>query len=70
MDKGLMQIVLLILGGFVLLVLMVWGFSAQEAKTFNKLTGSEVTAWDAMWVELRVDRPVEKVYIVKEAENE
>jgi hypothetical protein len=30
----------------------------MEAKTFNKLTGANVSAWDAMWVQLRVDIPV------------
>lgn len=25
-----------------------------EAKSFNQLTGAHATAWDAMWVELRV----------------
>ena len=29
----------------------------QEAKTYKRLTGVEVTTWDAMWVQLRVDRP-------------
>ena len=25
-----------------------------ESSTYNRLTGSETTTWDAMWVELRV----------------
>lgn len=25
-----------------------------EAQTYNKATGSELTTWDAMWIELRV----------------
>lgn len=25
-----------------------------EAETYNRLTGAHTTAWDAMWVELRV----------------
>lgn len=32
-----------------------WVFSSwQEASTYAKLTGKEVSTWDAMWVELRV----------------
>lgn len=27
----------------------------QEAATYNRLTGSDVTAWDALFVELRVE---------------
>jgi len=32
--------------------------SWQEAKAYNRLTGQKVTTWDAMWVKLRVDRPI------------
>lgn len=28
--------------------------SAMEAKAYNRATGAEVTTWDAMWIELRV----------------
>jgi hypothetical protein len=31
-----------------------------EAATYRKLTGIEVTTWDAMWVELRVIEPGKK----------
>ena len=27
----------------------------QEAATYNRLTGADVTAWDALFVELRVE---------------
>ena len=38
-----------------------WVFkSRMEAKSFNRLTGANVSTWDAMWVELRVDIPVIK----------
>lgn len=30
-----------------------------EAKTYRKLTGADVTMWDAMWVELRVQEGTE-----------
>jgi hypothetical protein len=33
----------------------------MEAKTYRKLTGADVTTWDAIWVELRVqDAPRDK----------
>ena len=28
--------------------------SYQEAKVFNRVTGSDVTTWEAMWITLRV----------------
>lgn len=31
--------------------------SAMEAAAFNRVTGSNVSTWDAMWLQLRVDRP-------------
>ena len=42
-------ILILALGG-------VWwvGGSFFEARTYNRLTGSQVTTFDAMWVQLRV----------------
>lgn len=44
---------------FIVAVLVItvggWVFqSAMEAKAYNRATGSEVTTWDAMWIELRV----------------
>jgi hypothetical protein len=37
-------------------VLMVQPY--MESRTYNKLTGANTTAWDALWVELRVqDQP-------------
>jgi hypothetical protein len=45
-----------------LLVVICAGFCAvayvqamQEAATYNRLTGADVTAWDALFVELRVE---------------
>jgi len=33
-----------------------WVFSSyHEAKIFTKMTGREVTTWDAMFVQLRID---------------
>lgn len=28
--------------------------SHMEAKAYNRVTGANVTTWDAMWIELRV----------------
>lgn len=39
-----------------LAVLAIAYFKAmQEAATYNRLTGSDVSAWDALFVELRVE---------------
>lgn len=48
------------LGSFLLVCVMGWKlFSAgQEAATYRRLTGNEVTTWDALWVELRVQDSV------------
>lgn len=38
------------------ILLGVWVFrSHMEAKAYNRVTGADVTTWEAMWVELRVD---------------
>ena len=37
-----------------LTLLAVWIHPMNEARTYNRLTGSHVTWWDALWVELRV----------------
>lgn len=34
----------------------IWAFkSSMEAGSYNRITGGNVTTWEAMWVELRVD---------------
>ena len=33
-------------------------FAAFEADTYRRLTGKNVTTWDALWVDLRVQEPV------------
>ena len=35
------------------------GSSYFEARTYSRLTGKQVTTWDAMWIELRVIEPAE-----------
>ena len=40
----------------VLLAGVLWvAFSSCEASVFNRITGRNVTTWDAMFLELRVD---------------
>lgn len=34
--------------------------SSFEASTYNKLTGKNVSAWDAMWVDLRVQENIQE----------
>ena len=52
--KGVIQVALIalvVLGG----VFGIWyGASALEARSYNRITGKNVSAWDAMFVELRV----------------
>lgn len=49
--KTMFVIVLVVL----LLALGAWIFtSAMEARAYNRATGSDVSTWDAMWIELRV----------------
>lgn len=45
---------LVLLAGL-MLTIGFWVFvSAMEARAFNRATGSNVSTWDAMWIELRV----------------
>lgn len=39
-----------------------WIFnSSMEASAYNKVTGNNVSTWDAMWIELRVqDAPMQR----------
>ena len=37
------------------LVILLWVVPAYfEAKAYNRVTGENVSTWDAMWIELRV----------------
>ncbi len=39
----------------IVIALSFWIFtSAMEANAYNRATGSNVSTWDAMWIELRV----------------
>lgn len=43
---------------FLLIFVCSWIFqSHMEAQSFNKITGENISTWDAMWVQLRIDRP-------------
>ncbi len=45
--------------GILVLFLLAWiGKSYFEAAAYNRLTGSSVSTWDAMFVELRVQEAV------------
>jgi len=41
------------------ILLSIWvGASALEANAYRRLTGKQVSTWDAMFIELRVQEPV------------
>lgn len=42
----------------ILVALSVWALrSSMEASVFNSVTGKNVSMWQAMWIELRVQEP-------------
>lgn len=47
------------LGAMLILLFFGMGFtwvrSSMEASAYNRITGSDVTTWEAVWVQLRVD---------------
>lgn len=53
---------LIAVGAFVLGALGAgWVFqSSMEARAYNRITGSDVSTWEAMWVELRVQDSPER----------
>jgi ABC-type amino acid transport system permease subunit len=49
----------LLVVAFVMFLVSTWVVqSHMEAKSFSRITGEQITTWDAMWVQLRVDRPI------------
>ena len=43
------------------LVTLIWiGKSYFEAQSYNHVTGSNLSTWDAMWIDLRVQEGVRK----------
>ena len=58
-EREFVGLRLFLICGTIILLAMVppiaWVFSsAMEARTYSRLTGKQVSTWDAMWVELRV----------------
>lgn len=56
-----------VIAGLIFIVLIavvnfgwMWICASQEAATYNKITGANVTTSDALWVELRVDSQPKK----------
>ena len=43
-----------VVGLFALVVLVAWFQANQEAKIFNRCTGSNISTWDALWADFRV----------------
>lgn len=64
MKKGEWIAVSLTVGAFVLLFALVIGSwviqSHFEAAAFNRATGKNVSTWDAMWIELRVQEGIKE----------
>ena len=62
----------LVAGVVALLVGCVFTFAYFEASTYNRLTDANVTTWDAVWVQLRVqaypkreiERPIKRRFSV------
>jgi hypothetical protein len=60
-DRDGVMGVLLCVVSIPLLLAFFWLLpSYYEAKTYRRLTGAEVTMWDAMWCELRVQEPTSR----------
>lgn len=58
-QSNILTVLLLVVG--VVVALGVWvGGSYLEARAFNRVTGSHVSTWDAMWCELRVQDAAQK----------
>ena len=55
MDGELKAIIGIVVAVLVLFIGLAWFSASVEAKTYNRITGSDVTTWEAMWIELRVD---------------
>lgn len=57
MSKDVRQTLSILVGALSIAGLAFIFASYQEARSFNRLTGSSATTWDAIWVELRVVEP-------------
>jgi len=47
---------ILLIGGWVFAIVLFWVIgSSIEASAYERVAGIEVSTWEAMWLELRVD---------------
>jgi len=56
--KALCVVVCVTVVVFVMCILSWIGQSYMEARSYNSVTGKNVSTWDAMWIELRIQEPV------------
>ncbi len=61
MDRETRNMVIVCMVAVLVIFLGFIAFSAQESRVFNKLTGSDTTMVDAMFVQLRVIEPIQMV---------
>lgn len=60
-DTNKLKAWCLIMAVAVTLGVTLWaGTSSMEAAAFNRVTGGNISTWDAMWLQLRVDIPIKK----------
>ncbi len=57
MGKETKKLIVVFIVALAWILGMHYAFSAQESRVFNKLTGSDTTALDACFVQLRVIEP-------------
>lgn len=54
-EKGSIVIFSVLFAALLAALSVVWVIeSAMEARAYNRVTGQNVSTWDAMWIELRV----------------
>ena len=58
--RDYLKIIAPLIGWLILMVVLLIGFSWQEARVFNKHTSSNVTTFDAIFVQLRIVEPINK----------
>jgi hypothetical protein len=57
-DKTSILIVAVVVLAMIVLTATVWVAGSHfEARAFNRVTGKDVTTWEAMFIELRVQEP-------------
>lgn len=53
-TKATLHYIAMLTAAFLVMAAFAIVYAHMEAKTYTKLTGKEVTTWDALWVDLRV----------------